>query len=69
MCFVDLASTFQSHIVVRRGDQEVDGKSIMHMMMLAATKGTPLEIVAEGPDAEQALKALKQLVEGGFDEE
>lgn len=69
MAFVDLASTFQASVIVRRADQEVDGKSIMHMMMLAATKGTTLEIVAEGPDAEQAAQALKQLVEGGFDED
>ena len=69
MCFVDLASTFQSNVTVRRGDQEVDGKSIMHMMMLAATKGTALEIVADGPDAEKACEALRQLVDGGFDEE
>jgi phosphocarrier protein HPr len=69
MCFVDLASTFQSSVSVRRADQEVDGKSIMHMMMLAATKGTTLEIAAEGPDANHACEALKQLVDGGFDEE
>jgi phosphocarrier protein HPr len=69
MCFVDLASTFDSSVIVRRADQEVDGKSIMHMMMLAATKGTSLEIVTEGPDARQACEALRQLVEGGFDED
>jgi phosphocarrier protein HPr len=69
MTFVDMASTFKSDITVRRGDQEVDGKSIMHMMMLAATKGTELEVVASGPDAAPACAALKKLVESGFDEE
>lgn len=69
MTFVDLAARFQSEITVRRGDQEVDGKSIMHMMLLAATKGTSLEVCAAGPDAELACKALKKLVDGGFDEE
>jgi phosphocarrier protein HPr len=69
MTFVDLAAQFQSEITVRRGDQEVDGKSIMHMMLLAATKGTALEVVAVGPDCEQACAALKKLVDGGFDEE
>jgi phosphocarrier protein HPr len=69
MCFVDLASTFQSNVTVRRADQEVDGKSIMHMMMLAATRGTALEIITEGPDARDACEALKKLVDGGFDEE
>ena len=69
MTFVDMASTFQSEVTVSRGDQEVDGKSIMHMMMLAATKGTALEVVAVGPDAEAACAALKKLVDSGFDEE
>jgi phosphocarrier protein len=69
MTFVDLASTFQSEVTVRRGDQEVDGKSIMHMMMLAATKGTELLVTAVGPDCEKACAALKKLVDGGFDED
>lgn len=69
MCFVDAANAFQSAVFVLRGSQSVDGKSIMQMMMLAATKGTELEIVAEGEDAERAVAALKKLVEGGFDEE
>lgn len=69
MTFVDLASSFKSEITVKRGDQEVDGKSIMHMMMLAATKGTTLDVIASGPDAEQACAALKKLVDSGFDEE
>jgi phosphocarrier protein len=69
MCFVDGANVFASAITVKRQGQQVDGKSIMQMMMLAATKGTELEIVAEGPDAEAACAALKKLVESGFDEE
>ena len=69
MTFVDLAGTFKSDITVKRADQEVDGKSIMHMMMLAATKGTTLDVVAEGPQAAPCCEALKKLVEAGFDEE
>lgn len=69
MSFVDTASAYKSNVTVRRGGQAVDGKSIMHMMMLAATKGTQLEIDAEGPDAEQACEALRALVDGGFGEE
>lgn len=69
MCFVDAAMVFDSTVTVLRGAQSVDGKSIMQMMMLAATKGTELEIVAEGDDAEKAVASLKKLVEGGFDEE
>ncbi len=69
MCFVDAAGEFVCKVTVKRGDQAVDGKSIMQMMMLAATKGTPLEIVCEGEDAEAAAAALKKLVDGGFEEE
>ena len=69
MQFVDLANTFQSNIKVWKGDQCVDGKSIMQMMMLAATAGTPLKIVAEGPDAEAALLALDNLIQSCFGEE
>lgn len=69
MQFVDVANQFQSGIKVWRGDQCVDGKSIMQMMMLAATAGTPLKIVAEGTDAENALNALEKLVMDKFGEE
>jgi phosphocarrier protein HPr len=69
MSFVGLASTFQSEVTVRRNDQEVDGKSIMHMMMLAATKGTELLVVAIGSDSKKACEELKKLVDGGFDED
>ena len=69
MSFVDLASTFPCDIKVRKADTEVDGKSIMQMMMLAASKGSQLEITASGDQAQNACKALKSLVDGGFEEE
>ena len=69
MRFVDTANKFQSSIKVWKGDQVVDGKSIMQMMMLAATAGTSLKIVAEGDDAEKALDALEKLVAERFGEE
>lgn len=69
MTFVDVASTFQSDILVRKDDTEVDGKSIMQVMMLAAGKGSDLIITAMGADAAKACAALKKLVDGGFDEE
>ncbi|MEO1511486.1 MAG: HPr family phosphocarrier protein, partial [Planctomycetota bacterium] len=50
MLFVDVAQGFQSKVTVRKGAEEADASSIMSMMMLAATKGTVLEIIAEGPD-------------------
>ena len=69
MQFVDIANQYQAGIKVCKGDQAVDGKSIMQMMMLAATAGTVLKIVAEGDDAAKALEALELLINGRFGEE
>lgn len=69
MSFVDLATTFKSSVTVKRRDQSVDGKSIMQMLMLAATQGTELEVCAEGPDAEQAVEKLAKLVDERFGED
>ena len=69
MSFVDIAAACKANITVKRKDQCVDGKSIMQMLMLAATQGTELEIVAEGPDAEEAIARLSELVESKFGED
>jgi phosphocarrier protein len=71
MMFVETALKFKAEITVRRADQDeaVDGKSIMQMMMLAATKGTELEITASNEDCEQAIQELVALVKGMFQEE
>lgn len=69
MAFVDLAATFAATIWVVKGDTKVDGKSIMQMMMLAASQGSELEVIAEGADAAKACEALSKLVANGFDEE
>lgn len=73
MALVDLASTFPScAITVRRADnpaESVDAKSIMQLMMLAATQGTVLEFEATGDDAAAACDALEELISGGFDED
>jgi phosphocarrier protein len=63
MQFVDTASRYTCSVKVSNGKMEVDGKSIMHMAMLVALKGTKLTIKAEGPDSQQAIDALKDLVE------
>jgi len=69
MQFVDMASTFNCGIEVSNGQTCVDAKSIMQMSMLAATRGTRLKITARGDDAEDAVRALKELVEDKmFDE-
>lgn len=62
MQFVDCANSFASRITVTKDDQNVDGKSIMQITMLAATKGTKLTVSAVGPDAQQAVEALAQLL-------
>jgi len=69
MSLVDTASGFSSDIKITKGPQVVDGKSIMQLMMLAATKGTQLLITAEGPDADDAVAALTALVDSKFDED
>lgn len=69
MSFVDTANAYACDVHVRKGAQCVDGKSIMQMMMLAATEGTQLQIEAVGDDAEAALSALQELIERRFDEE
>ena len=66
--FVTAASKFDSEVRVSRDDREVNGKSIMGLMMLAASKGSTIQIQARGEDAEAAVKRLKQLVENRFDE-
>ncbi|MEK6711356.1 MAG: HPr family phosphocarrier protein [Nitrospinota bacterium] len=67
--FVRLSTTFDCGIFVSAQGIEVDGKSIMGVMMLAARKGTELQIRAEGPGAEAALEKLCELVANRFGEE
>ena len=66
--FVHTAGRFAAHIRVGRGDREVDGKSIMGLLLLAAAQGTAIRITADGPDEMAAIAALCSLVERGFDE-
>jgi phosphocarrier protein HPr len=65
---VKLAARFQSEITIVRDDLDVNGKSIMGVMMLAAEHGSMIILKAEGPDAEAALDALSQLVANKFGE-
>lgn len=66
--FVSLASGFKSEITLARDSQQVNGKSIMGVMMLAAAKGTILKICADGPDEVKAIGALAELVDNRFGE-
>jgi phosphocarrier protein HPr len=66
--FVHTAGQFIAQIKVARGGREVDGKSIMGLLLLAASQGSAIRISADGADEEQAIAALCALVERGFDE-
>ena len=65
---VRLASSFESNIELLKDGLAVNGKSIMGVMMLAAECGSSIMVRADGPDAEQAVEAITQLVAGGFGE-
>jgi phosphocarrier protein HPr len=67
--FVKTSARFKANVVVRKDSLEVNGKSIMGMMMLAAERGSELYIRTEGDDAEAALAALIALVAAGFGEQ
>ncbi len=66
--FVHTAGGFTAHIRVARGDREVDGKSIMGLLLLAAPHGSSIRITADGTDESDAISALCALVMRGFDE-
>jgi len=66
--FVTTASEFQADIQVSKDNRQVNGKSIMGVMMLAAAKGTEIQVTAEGDDAESALKAIGELIANYFGE-
>jgi phosphocarrier protein len=65
---VKTAAKYQADITLVRDDLEVNGKSIMGVMMLAAEYGSTLMLRADGPDAEDAVGALAKLIEGKFGE-
>jgi len=65
---VTLASSFESNITIKRGEQEVNAKSIMGVMMLAAAKGAVVEVGADGKDADEALLEISRLVQNRFGE-
>ena len=66
---VKLSSSFASSIDIEKEGQRVNSKSIMGVMMLAAERGTALELTAEGPDGVPQLRALVELVDARFGEE
>ncbi|ACD95877.1 HPr family phosphocarrier protein [Trichlorobacter lovleyi] len=67
--FVKTASKFQSEVKLARESVEVNGKSIMGIMMLAASKGTKIRLTVEGPDEAEAMQTIGALIIDGFGEE
>ncbi|MFQ5469121.1 MAG: HPr family phosphocarrier protein [Gammaproteobacteria bacterium] len=67
--FVTLASEFASDIKVKKNNKQVNGKSIMGMMMLAAAKGSTIEICIDGSDESEAMKNLEDLIDQRFGED
>ena len=66
--FVKLTNKFESEIWVEKDDEQVNGKSIMGLMMLAAGQGSVIQVSAEGGDAAEAIAAIGDLIVGGFQE-
>jgi phosphocarrier protein len=67
--FVKIASRFGAEVFVTKDSREVNGKSIMGILMLAAAKGSRITIRTDGADAREALSALEELIEGKFGEQ
>ena len=66
--FVRIASGFQSEIMIHLGNREINGKSIMGIMMLAVGKGTEINIITIGPDENEAMTSLEDLIINKFGE-
>jgi len=67
--FVKVASRFRAEVWVKKETEEVNGKSIMGLMMLAAGQGSKLHIRCEGPDAAKAMSELEELINARFHED
>jgi phosphocarrier protein len=65
---VHTAARFKSDIKIRKGDEEVDGKSILGILLLAAGRGSVITLKADGEDERDALDAIEKLIESKFDE-
>ena len=67
--FVKVASRFRAEVTVQKSGQSVNGKSIMGILMLAASKGSDIRLTIKGPDAPEAMEALATLIKNGFGEQ
>ncbi len=62
--FVQIANKYESDVMVKKGKEEVNGKSIMGLMTLAAEKGSSIRLKIDGPDAEEAMQELERIISG-----
>jgi len=62
--FVQVANKYESDVMVKKGEEEVNGKSIMGLMTLAAEKGSSVRLRIDGPDAEEAMQELERIISG-----
>ncbi len=69
LLFVNIAAKFEADVYLGRDNHEVNGKSIMGVMMLAAEMGSKLTITVKGQDEKEAIKALIDLIDNKFNEE
>jgi len=67
--FVRISSRYRSEVWVEKEGEQINGKSIMGLMMLAAGQGSKLTIRCEGPDADKAMEELEELIRKKFDED
>lgn len=63
--FVQIANKYESEVLIRKGRQKVNGKSIMGLLTLAAEKGSSICLKVDGPDAEEAMRELEKIISGG----
>jgi phosphocarrier protein HPr len=67
--FVRIAARYRAEVWVEKDGEQINGKSIMGLMMLAAGQGSKLQIRCEGPDADRAMEELEELIKNGFNED
>jgi len=65
---VHTAARFKCDIKIRKGEEEVDGKSILGILLLAAGRGSTIRVKTDGPDERDALEAIEKLIDAKFDE-
>lgn len=65
---VNVANRYRSHVELEKGDQRVDAKSVMGVLLLCGVPGATLTVIARGVDAAQAVQAIGELIDGRFGE-